>query len=57
MIKLNQNECIGCGLCASICPETFMMNEDYKAEVLADDNQACAQKAANNCPVKAITIS
>lgn len=57
MIKVNQSECIGCGLCASICPETFVMNEDYKAEVLVNHNQECAQKAANNCPVKAITIS
>ena len=57
MIKVNQNECIGCGLCASICPDLFVMNEDYKAEVLGHDNQECAKRAADNCPVKAINIS
>lgn len=56
MIKVNQAACIGCGLCASLCPETFQMNEDYKAEVIGQTNEVCVAKAADNCPVQAITI-
>ncbi len=56
MIKVNQQACIGCGLCASLCPDTFQMNEDYKAEVIAQTDKKCASKAADNCPVQAITI-
>ena len=25
--------CIGCGLCASVCPEVFELNDDQVAEV------------------------
>jgi len=56
MIKVDQNTCIGCGLCASMCPDVFVINEDGKSEVIAQTNETCAKQAALACPVSAITV-
>lgn len=34
---VNQDTCIGCGLCPSICPEVFDMNDDGKSHVIVDE--------------------
>lgn len=52
--------CIGCGLCAEICPEVFAMGDDMIARViLAEtpaDLQGRIQDAALSCPVEAIEL-
>ena len=58
--SVNKETCIGCGMCESICPAVFAMNESV-AEVIADpvpsqDESAC-RDAMESCPVEAITIS
>ncbi len=55
MVKIDQDKCVGCGLCASSCPDTFQMNLDGKAEVIKGTETPCAKKAINNCPVGAIS--
>lgn len=54
---INDN-CIGCGMCASICPEVFEMTDEgvAKASELAVDTiqEASAQDAMDGCPVGAI---
>ena len=50
MVKVDKNKCIGCGMCAGMCPETFQMNLDGKAEVVIDAVTDCAKNAAENCP-------
>lgn len=52
MVSVNKEKCIGCGLCASICPEVFEM-KDGKAH--AKGSGKCAKEAADSCPVDAIT--
>jgi len=51
--------CIGCGLCESICPEVYRMEDDkavvYVTVVPVDSEEAC-KKAADECPVTAITL-
>ena len=51
--------CIGCTLCAQICPSTFKM-EQYKAVAYKNpvepDSQGCANQAAEQCPVQAISL-
>ncbi len=55
-VKVNQDLCIGCGLCAGTCPETFQMNLNGKSEVINDQVTDCAKRAVKDCPVEAISI-
>lgn len=56
---VDQDGCIGCGLCADTSPEVFGMNDDGLAEVIGEitpDNQAATEEARDTCPVSVITI-
>lgn len=57
---VDRDACIGCGLCTTICPEVFEMDDEDIAIVIADpvpvENEASAQEAADSCPTDAITI-
>lgn len=50
--------CIGCGLCAGLCPVVFRMEDDGLAHggAVPADQLAPAQEARDGCPVSAITI-
>ncbi|RLE39018.1 ferredoxin [Candidatus Woesearchaeota archaeon] len=51
--------CIGCGSCAAICPENWVM-EGNKARCIKTDigeNLSCNMEAAKNCPVNCIHIT
>lgn len=56
MVKVDKDTCIGCGLCSSLCPETFQMDLDGKAEAINGDVTECAKNAAESCPVGAISV-
>lgn len=56
MVKVDKNKCIGCGLCAGMCPETFQMDLDGKSDAIKDEATDCAKNAAENCPVEAISV-
>ena len=53
--------CIGCGLCASLCPEVFHMTDAGLAEAVSHDIEAdlqdTAAEARDSCPVNAIDIT
>lgn len=55
---VDQELCIGCGLCEAECPEVFHMVED-KAVALLDtvpkDSESDALSAEEICPVQAIS--
>lgn len=54
---IDRDGCIGCGLCADMCPEVFRMADDGKAEVYAGVTDVeSAQEAADSCPVSVIEI-
>jgi len=58
MAKINVNEelCIGCGTCESMCPATFKI-EDGKSKVISEDCGDCdCQGVVDSCPVSAISI-
>lgn len=54
---VNEN-CIGCGLCVSVCPEVFDLGEDgfshVKSEAKSGDVEERAEQALRECPVDAI---
>lgn len=54
---VDQETCIGCGLCCETCGAVFRMNEQDKAEAYREadaDNQDEVQNAIDGCPVSAI---
>ena len=58
---VDKDTCIGCGLCPSICPDVFVLEDEYgKAKAYVDevpeDVQEDAEEAAASCPVEAITV-
>lgn len=58
--SVDKATCISCGLCPSICPEVFAMEDDLKAGVRANpvpkDCEDSAKEAEESCPVDAINV-
>jgi ferredoxin len=56
MIKIT-DECIGCGVCTSVCPDVFEMGDEGKAVVIKNDTSLpCVEEAKDSCPVGAIVV-
>jgi len=58
-VKIDEDKCIGCGACASICEDTFGMDHSKgKAKLKRKEikNDTYEKDAANACPVGAIQI-
>jgi len=54
--KVNEDLCIGCGTCVSLCPSVFKL-ENGKAKVISEECLECdCQKAADSCPANAISL-
>lgn len=57
---VDKDTCIGCGLCPSICPEVFEMQDDGKAGTMVDqvpsEVEDSAKEAESSCPVNAIAV-
>ena len=55
--RVNEN-CIGCGLCAGICPEVFSMTDEGVAKAIESEvpagSEGTAAEAKDSCPVGAI---
>jgi len=58
--KVDEDACIGCALCADVCPSVFTMIEEDMASAIEgpvppEDEEAC-RDAAEQCPSEAILI-
>lgn len=57
---VDQDTCIGCGLCVSMFEELFAMNDSGVSEPIVDtvkpEAEEDAAEACNCCPVSAITM-
>ena len=56
---VDQDACIGCGVCVDICPEVFSLNDEGLAEASTDEiDESVLEKvkeAQSECPVDVIT--
>lgn len=57
---VDRNTCVGCGLCADLCPAVFSMDDEGVSVPISEDisaeNTSDAEQAMEQCPVAAITI-
>ena len=55
-IEVDENLCIGCGHCASVCPECFEIGDDGKSHVKNEACETCdLAEVAEDCPAGAIS--
>lgn len=57
-VYVDQDLCIGCGLCISTCEEVFSWNDDDKAQAIDSEVPAefeeDTREAMESCPTEAI---
>lgn len=58
--RVIKEECIGCGLCASIVPEVFEMIDEGVAKAIEEEipvvHHEATKEAEASCPVGAIEV-
>lgn len=57
--NVDKDTCIGCGLCPTVAPEVFDMDDDGKAHVIVEEvpenSKEATKEAEGSCPVAAIS--
>jgi ferredoxin len=60
-VAVDDDTCAGHGVCCTLCPEVFTLNDDGFAEVTSPDVPAefeeAVATAARRCPARAITVT
>ncbi len=58
-VKIDEDACIGCGVCSDLCPDIFELVDD-KAKVKKQpenaDEENCVNEAKDSCPTQAIIV-
>lgn len=55
-LKLDQEKCVGCGMCLTVCPHDVLSVTNGRARI--EDRDACMECGAciRNCPTEAMTV-
>ncbi len=57
-VEVDQDACIGCGLCIDTAPNVFAWNDESKSyvivEVVPKDDEPAAKESVESCPTEAI---
>ena len=55
-LKVDENLCISCGYCASVCPEVFEIEDvsHVKVDTVPKEVEDAAKEALEGCPTEAI---
>lgn len=56
-LDLDENKCIGCGICSIVCPHRIFEVKEGKAHILDKDKCIECGACAKNCPLKAISVN
>lgn len=58
-IIIDTEACTGCGVCESLCPEVFQVQEDEKAHLISPEGcDGCdCQEVIDSCPTGAISVA
>ncbi len=55
-LEYSADKCVGCGMCAEVCPHQVFVMENGKARVVARDLCMECGACALNCAAKAISV-
>ncbi len=55
-LKLDEEKCIGCGMCLEVCPHSVFKLDNKKAQIQNRDRCMECGACARNCPAEAITV-
>ena len=55
-ITIDENACVGCGLCINGCPECFELDDNGIAKVKKVCGKCNIHEIASQCPVNAIAV-
>lgn len=55
-----REDCISCGLCESVCPDVFELDDEgisvVKVDPIPEEFEDCAKEAEEGCPTDAIRV-
>lgn len=54
-LHIDSETCVGCGLCVGSYPDTFAFDDEGKATVIGEIDEASAEEAIGSCPAGAIS--
>ena len=58
--EVDRDACISCGLCESVCPDVFELDDESISVVLVDpvpsEFEDCTREAEEGCPTDAIHV-
>lgn len=57
-VFVKKEDCIGCGMCADVCPEVFEIGSDGYSDAIGEPSAHYdkVMEAAEICPVNAIEV-